>query len=154
MAEARKLTEDDGYEALREHLIEKASLARQRHGPDVDLAAIEAILADRELVRFPAEISYDAAALLPGEFAHAEPLGESPGDGFRMVVHPHYEGQADVVALLVAYHIPSINYLDVVTHVECELYGATLLGLEVDDYYRRLCALADAIPGNRSAPPG
>ena len=62
-------------------------------------------------------------------------------------MHPLFENRPDDLPLLVAYHVPSINYLDVATHVEAELFGAALLGLSVDDYYARLCELADSIPG-------
>jgi hypothetical protein len=60
-------------------------------------------------------------------------------------VHPHYEHHTDVLPLLITYHLVSVNYGDIATHEEAELYGATLLGLPVEEYYRRLCELADAV---------
>jgi hypothetical protein len=38
-----------------------------------------------------------------------------------------------------------INYGSIVEAEHAELYGATLLGLEVDTYYQALCELADAM---------
>jgi hypothetical protein len=38
-----------------------------------------------------------------------------------------------------------INYGSIVETPEAELYGATLLGLEVEAYYQALCELADAM---------
>ena len=96
-------------------------------------------------MRFPVNMRFDAAPLLVGEFATAEPRGNRPADGFTLVIHPHFEGRPDAIALLAAYHIVAINYLDVATHEEAELFGAALHGLEIDDYYQRVCALADEL---------
>ena len=143
-------TAEEGYEALKGHVAERALLARGRHGPSFDEAAVRALLADPEVLRFPVELAFDAGPLLPGEFAWAQPRGERPADGFTLVVHPHFEGRWDVLPLLIAYHVVSINYLDVATHEEAELFGSLLLGLEPEAYYQRLCDLADEVPG---APP-
>ncbi|MSR63914.1 MAG: hypothetical protein EXS08_15925 [Planctomycetes bacterium] len=145
-----KLTEEDGYEALRGHVVDKALAARRKYGPELDAAAILRLLADREVVRFPTELAFDASLLQDGEFAWAMPKGEHPSDGFTLIVHSRFEHRPEALPYLVAYHIPTINYLDVVTNREAELYGAALLGLEVDEYYRRLCALADEL---EQAPP-
>ncbi len=140
-------TSEDGYAALRTHIVEKAAEARERYGPDVDLAAILELLEDRAFVRFPTRLVFAAEPLLPGEFAWAKPRGEGPSEGFDLVVHPHFREQVDALPLLIAYHVPSINYLDVATRVEAELFGATLLGLDTDSYYEQLCTLVDALPG-------
>ena len=139
-------TARDGQEALRDHLIEKALLARSRYGPAIDSRAMRRLLADSEIVRFPAEIAFDAAPLRAGEFAWAMPRGDAPAAGFTLVIHPHFRDRPEVLPYLAAYHVPSICYLDIATHEEAELFGATLLGLDVDVYYERLCALADGIP--------
>lgn len=138
-------TAEEAMQALRGHVVELAHKARARHGPVFDRAALDALLADGDCVRFGARIVFDASRLLPGEFAHAERRGEGPGEGFDLVVHPRFEGRDADLPLLVAYHIVSINYLDVAAHEEAELYGAALLGLDVEDYYQRVCALADEV---------
>lgn len=145
--EKLELTEEDGHAALQGHVVERAQIARARHGPDFDEASILALLSDPELVRFPTELVFDAASLVPGEFAFARPRGERPSDGYTLCVHPFFEGRWDVLPALIAYHVPSINYLDIAGHEEAELFGATLLGLDVDAYYERICELADSIPG-------
>lgn len=146
MREALNLTERDGYEALQGHVVDKALAARKEHGPDIDWAAMRAILKDPNYVRFPVGVRFDDEALLNGEFAYAAALGNRPSDGFCLFVHPFFERREDVLPLLVAYHVPAINYLDIATHVEAELFGATLLGMRVEDYYQRLCDLADSMP--------
>lgn len=141
------LTEKDGYDALKGHVYERALTARQRYGPDFGEQAIRGMLRDAEVVRFPTELVFDDAGLMPGEFAWPRPKGERPTDGYQLVVHPYFAGRWEVLALLVAYQVPAINYLDVATHEEAELFGATLLGMDVEAYYERICRLADSIPG-------
>jgi hypothetical protein len=142
-------TAEDAMEALRAHVVDRALHARTKHGPEMDGAAIRAMLADTECVRFPTRIRFDGSELLPGEFAHASCRGESLSDGFDLAIHPHFVGREEDLPLLAAYHVVAINWLDVASHEEAELYGAALLGLEVDEYYERLCALADEV-GARS----
>ena len=47
---------------------------------------------------------------------------------------------------------PGINYGDIATHEEAELFGATLLGLDQEHYYATLCKLADSLPAAASCP--
>jgi hypothetical protein len=138
--------------AFGEHLRRKAEAARLKYGFYVDAEVIREMLDDRQVVRYPAAIDYDAAPLLAGEFAWAQPLGFHSSDGFRLVVHPWFRRQPENLPLLVAYHIPAINYGPIVEPQHAELFGATLLGLDVDTYYRALCELADSIPGAACTP--
>jgi hypothetical protein len=141
----RRLTEHDGRLALRDHVLERATVARAKHGPAIDASAIMRVLEDREVVRYPMGVRFDALGLNPGEFAHAEPLGEHPRQGFCLFVHPAFEARRDLWPVLIAYHIPPVNYGDIAEAEDCELFGATLLGLGVDEYYDVLCELADSI---------
>ena len=66
--------------------------------------------------------------------------------GSHSSMHPHFaEPQRCNPDSWSAYHVVSINYLDVATHEEAELFGAALHGLEIDDYYERVCTLADEL---------
>ena len=144
-----KPTVADGQRALLEHAAGRAWLARQRYGPEIDAAAMERILQDREIVRHPVEVCFDADPLEPGEFAYAAPLGERPHEGFRLFVHPHFEHRPEAWPLLIAYHLVRVNYGSVATCEQAEAFGATLLGMTRDAYYEKLCGLADEI----AAPP-
>jgi len=135
----------DAREALLEHAARRAREARDAYGPGIDHATILRMLTDRAVVRYPTTIRYDAAALQPGEFAHAEPQGAGPALEYCLHVHPRFADQPDLLPLLISYHLVRINYGDVATHAEAETFGATLLGLDVDEYYERLCLLADGI---------
>lgn len=139
-------TEQDGRQALRDHLLEKACPARARYGPSIGADEIVSILSDREVVRYPTVLRFDDTNLMPGEFAHAEAVGEHPADGFCLYVHPCFEPMRDVWPLLIAYHIPPINYGEIVEAEDCEVFGAALLGLETGAYYAKLCELADLVP--------
>ena len=142
-----RLTEQDGKSALREHVETKAHEARLSHGLYIDADEIVRMLDDRNVVRYPVGIRFDADPLEPGEFAWPMPLGEHPSAGFCLFVHPWFESQPQVWPLLIAYHIPSINYGDIASHEDAERYGATLLGLSPDEYYKAICELVDSIPG-------
>ncbi|MCK4872759.1 MAG: hypothetical protein KAS72_08555 [Phycisphaerales bacterium] len=137
---------EHAQQALREHVREKAATARIKYGLYIDADAILKMLDDRDVVRYPVGVRFDADPLEPGEFAHAQPLGEHPRDGFCLFVHPYFENHREIWPLLVAYHIVAINYGEIATADEAELYGATLLGIDVDAYYQALCELADSIP--------
>lgn len=137
--------ERDGKRALRDHAIERAALARLKYGPCFDVAAITQLLDDRELVRYPVGLRFDATGLHRGEFAHAEPLADHPRGGFCIFLHPSLESRPDLIPLAVAYHIPAVNYGDITEASDCEAFGATLLGMGVDEYYSRLCAIADSL---------
>jgi len=108
---------------------------------------MQALLADRDVVRFPVEVVFDEAPLHEGEFAWADLAGKTPAEGYRLAIHPFFEGHASAIPLLIAYHIPAINYGPIVSSDDAEAFGAELLGLDVEAYYQRLCNLTDAIPG-------
>ena len=138
----------DGAEAraaFSEHLRARATAARLTYGLCIDAEAIRSMLADREVVRHPTSLEFDAAPLQGHEFAFPQPLGFHASDGYCLFVHPHFRGQPENLPLLVAYHIPTINYGGIVEAQHAELYGATLLGLEVETYHQALCELADSI---------
>lgn len=141
----RHLTEIDGRLALRDHILARASAARDRHGPAIDGPTILRMLDDREFVRYPLGVRFDAAALQPREFAHAIPLGNYPSQGFCLFIHPAFEQRPDLWPLIIAYHIAPVNYGEIADAEDCELLGATLLGLDVETYYARLCEIADSL---------
>ena len=142
----------DGAEAraaFSDHLKVKAAAARLKYGLYIDAEAIRTMLGDREVVRYPTSIEFDAAPLRVHEFACPQPLGFHASDGYCLFIHPHFRRQPENLPLLVAYHIPTINYGGIVEAQHAELYGATLLGLDVETYYQALCELANSIPARR-----
>ena len=142
---------EEAQQSLRDHVVAKATEARLRRGGLIDRDVMMQMLEDRSVVRYPLGIRFDAEPLRPGEFACLESLGEHPSDGFCLFVHPMFEPVDDLLPLLIAYYIPSVNYGDVATHVEAELFGSTLLGIEIEEYYKILCSVADTVSGNPDA---
>ncbi|MBX3372994.1 MAG: hypothetical protein KF817_04110 [Phycisphaeraceae bacterium] len=145
-------TEADARASLRDHVVAKARAARAHYADGsgtaaggIGRAALLRMLEDRTVVRYPLGIRFDAAPLKKGEFACLEPLGDHPSDGYCLFIHPLFAPVDHLIPALVAYYIPSVNYGDVVSHVEAELFGAALLGLDVDAYYTMLCAAADSL---------
>lgn len=146
------VTPESAQQSLRDHIAARATHARLLRGGLIDRDTILRMLDDRAVVRYPLGVRFDDQPLQPGEFAFLEPLGEHPADGFCLFIHPMFERDDEVLPLLIAYYIPSVNYGDVATHAEAELFGATLLGIDVEEYYRILCAVADSVPTAPGSP--
>lgn len=144
-----KPTEEDGKQALLDHVIRKATEARAKYGV-INRAVLTDLLQDRAVVRYPLGIRFDAEPLRPGEFACLEALGDHPSDGFCLFIHPMFEPVDDMIPFLVAYYIPSVNYGEVASHVEAEVFGATLLNTDREEYYKILCSVADSVEGKIS----
>lgn len=139
------VTAASGHRALVDHAVEKAFLARGRFGPQIDLAALQRLLCDSATVRWPTRYEFGTEGILEGMFAVARQIGPRPADGFVITVHPFFRGRDDVLPLLVAYHLVAVNYGEIADATVAERFGATLFGLQPDDYYSRLCALTDEL---------
>ncbi len=137
--------EHDGKRALRDHVLDRARIARAKFGPEIGGDSMLRLLDDREIVRYPVAVRFDALGLQPGEFAHAEQVGAHPREGFTLFVHPLLRARPDALPLVMAYHVPPINYGDIAEPEDCEAFGAALLNLPVAEYYRRLCEIADSL---------
>jgi hypothetical protein len=79
------------------------------------------------------------------QFAQPAPDPDDPaGTGVVLHLRPTLEHRPELMPLAVAYTVPIINYGEsVVTDAHCLLYGATLLGELEEDFYARICAMAD-----------
>ncbi len=141
-----KPTVRDGTIALRDHILSVALTARERYGPQIDGDAILELLDDREVVRYPVALVFDDQPLQTGEFAYPEPQGSHPSDGFTLYVHPDFADQPEALPLLIAYQLVRINYGDVVSHEDAEVFGAALCGMDQEEYYEKICTLADLLP--------
>jgi len=145
--ERHQPTEEEGRQSLHQHIVDKAMSARLRYGLYIDADTILKMLDDREVVRYPCGVRFDAEPLRPGEFAFASPLGDHPKNGYCLFLHPFFENQPEIWPLLIAYQLVVINYGEMATAEDAEVFGCTLLGLDQEAYYEALCELADSIPG-------
>ena len=142
---------DDARQSLNAHVASKADEIRAKYGPHIGWKELLRILEDRACVRYPCEIVFDAAPLNEGELAHPIAKGERPEDGFTMFVHPIFMTQLPQVPYLVLYQLVLVNYGDFASPDDAETFGATVLGLSKDKYYRTLCDMADVLGMEDSA---
>ncbi len=139
---------EDGMSSLQDHIRSKAFEARQKYASptgEIPYRTFLNMLDDRTVVRNSVHVVYDSDSLEPGEFAWMCQAGESPSDGFVCYVHPIYRENKEEVVALIAYHLVVVNYGEIATAEEAELFGATLLGMDVETYYNQICALADRL---------
>lgn len=144
-APAPDISPEQARLAFHHHLMEKAAMAREAYGPNIDADAIINMLADSKMVRYKTCIEFEAALLQPHEFAFAKPLGFHPADGYCLFMHPAFKDRRDAWPILVAYHIPVINYGEIVDDEAAETYAAALLQMSPEAYYDALCALVEGV---------
>ena len=144
---AIQLTAEDARQSLNGHVAAKGREIRAKYGPHIGWKELLRIMADRAGVRYPCEIVFDAGPLNPGEFAHPVAKGERPEEGFTMYVHPVFLAQLDQVPSLVLYQLVLVNYGEFASADDAETFGAAVLGLSRDEYYRTLCEMAGQIGG-------
>lgn len=140
-------------QSLSDHVAAKGAEIRAKHGPVIGWAQLQAILADRECVRYPCTLAFDAEPLLPDECAYPVPLGERPEDGFRLCVHPYFSVDPSRVPLLALYQVVAVNYGAFASPDDAETFGAAVLGMPREEYYEALCAMADEISTGRLEEP-
>jgi hypothetical protein len=143
----KRLTADDARQSLNAHVAAKGAEIFGKYGPRIGWPELLRILADRAYVRYPCELRFDASQLGLGEFAQPVPKGEHPEDGFVMHVHPLYQARLESVPLLVLYQLVLVNYGEFASADDAETFGAAALGMDKDEYYAQLCALADELGG-------
>jgi hypothetical protein len=132
-------------ESLAAHVAVRGAEIRAKYGPRIGWAELQRLLADRDCVRYPCELTFDATALEENEMAHPVPKGERPEDGFVLCVHPYFALAPDRVPAIALYQLVLVNYGVFAAPEDAEAFGAAVLGLTVDAYYEQLCALADEI---------
>ena len=145
---AQQLTAEDARESLRAHVAAKGAEVRDKYGPHIGWNELLRILDDRACVRYPCEIVFDAGPLLEGEFAHPVAKGQSPEQGFTIHVHPFFSLEPARVPYLVLYQMVLVNYGEFASPDDAETFGAAALGISRDEYYDRLCEMADEIAPN------
>jgi hypothetical protein len=150
---ATQLTAEDAKQSLTAHVEAKGIEVFVKYGPQIGWGELQCLLADRAFVRYPCRIEFDAATLLPGEFAHPVQQSAAPEDGFTMFVHPRFMLELNRVAWLVLYQLVAVNYGEFASADEAETFGAAALGLTRDEYYAALCAMADEIGGSDMGAP-
>jgi len=130
-------------DSLTNRLREQAVEARQKHG-GLRPGNLESFLGDRDCVRHPTRLVLEYGEMGTHQFAQPEQDVRNPG-GIMLYLRPVLGRRPDLLVLAVSYMIPVINYGAVITDAHCLEYGSTLMGLEREEYYRRVCELADFV---------
>ena len=138
-----RLTANDVRQPLNAHVAAKGAEIRGKYGLRIGWKELLQILEDKTCCRYPCKIEFGADSLLPGEFAHPEPNGERPEDGFTIHVHPVFMTQLDRIPYWVLYQLVAVNYGEFASADDAETFGAGALGLSKDEYYKTLCEMAD-----------
>jgi hypothetical protein len=141
---ATQLTAEDARQSLQSHAAAKGSEICEKYG-EIGWGQLLQILADTTVVRYPCEVSFDSTALEAGECAFAQPNGDEPSDGFTIFVHPHFVNQPGDAISLVLYQLVLVNYGPFASAEDAEAFGAAALGILVEEYYDRMCRLADQL---------
>lgn len=145
----RQLTAEDARQSLSDHVAAKGAEIRAKYGPAIGWSQLQRILGDRECLRYPCEVAFDAAPLLSDECAFPMPIGDRPEDGFRLCVHPYFSVDPGRVPLLALYQVVAINYGAFASPDDAEIFGAAVLGIPREEYYEALCSMADEISTSR-----
>lgn len=130
-----------GEDSLLNRIREQAQEARQRHG-GLGPANLQSFLQDPDAVRYPTRLVLEYGEMGVHQFAQPEPDYRNPG-GCMLYVRPILGQRPDLLALAVSYMIPIINYGELISDKHCLAYGAALMGLDEETYYRRICEMAD-----------
>jgi len=134
-----------GQESLRAHLQAQAVVAHQKHGP-VTVEKLDALLHDPDCLRHPVRLVFEFGEMAMHQFAQPDIDWRNPDqDGRVIYVRPLLRDRPDLLPLAIAYMIPLVNYGEIISDEHCILYGATLLGMMEEEYYARLCAMADLL---------
>jgi len=142
-------TEEESKESLVAHAAQKAWEARQVYGagaPGMSLQNLEVLLQDRKFIRYPTTLRFDSTLLEEGEAAFAQALEEgNPKAGYVIAVHPSLQIDEESVAIVVAYQLVLINYGDIADREAAEHFGSILMGMDLESYYQKMCAITDRL---------
>ncbi len=147
-------------ESMNLHLRQKAQEIKDKYGSITTFSVLLKILQDRKFVRYPVNIIYDSTRIEAGLFIKTEVSfsnqGHRPDEdddyvkqadrSYDFIVHEHFKGQPDELIPLILYHLPTVNYGDIATYEDAEVFASAVMQMEQDIYYQLVCDLVDAIP--------
>ncbi|HOX57202.1 MAG TPA: hypothetical protein P5205_08660 [Candidatus Paceibacterota bacterium] len=156
-ADLRRLPAGDlvevGQDSLRGHIAAQAIVAHRKHAP-LAFEGIDALLADRECLRYPTRLVFEFGEMAGHQFAEPGPDLRNPEQNGRVLyLRPLLRQRPELALLAVAYMIPVINYGDVIADEHCVRYGATLLGMLEAEFYDAVCRLADFVGAEAKTQP-
>jgi hypothetical protein len=138
--------DEDLHETLLRHAREAAARGIAKIGGPLSVENIDAFLVDSDCLKYSVRIVYDDAQLEPHQFAQPVFSGSAADRRCELHVHPHYTSHPECLPFIVAYMAGAINYGGAVTLDLCEIYGAALMQMPREEFYRAVCQMADQLP--------
>lgn len=145
-----KLTLEDGKRALSDHIVDKACEIQNKYGLEINYDVLTQLIKDPDFVKFPAVIKFDNTKVDPGLFAVTEEDPDSKERAYIIYIHDFFKDRPEDLPMLVLYHIVTINYGDFAIAEDAELFAASVLAMDKEAYYEKLCAIVDQIPDNQA----
>jgi len=133
------------HSAVSQHAIHKAQEIRSLYGADIDYSTVLRMLDDRRCIRYPVEIRFTSEGIEPGLFGKTEQVSDNLDDGYVISLLPQFESRPDVLPALILYQSVLVNYGDLATADDAELFGSEVLGLDRDAYYEQIAELTDSV---------
>ena len=133
------------HSAVSKHAADKAGEIHRKYGPDIDYPALLRILEDRSCIRYPVHIRFVSDGIEPGLFGKTEQVTDDPSAGYLISLHESFESRPEILPALVLYQSVLVNYGDLATAVDAELFGSGVLGIDRDAYYRVIVELTDSL---------
>lgn len=140
----RAMDPQEAEQALHAHALEGAERVRRNLGGALCSQNLPEFLEADGCLRCPTELCFDEYDFEAHQFAEPEFITISGQQKCILHLRAKYETRAEDHPYLVAYMAACINYRDAATAALCEEYGAALLGLEVQTFYEKVCAIVDA----------
>ncbi|MBC8202013.1 MAG: hypothetical protein H8E86_08195 [Planctomycetes bacterium] len=133
-------SEEHARQVLRDHITMIAKRSFEKYGPAITMDVMERVLADRDIIRRETTWRFDNSILEAGEFA----MAVAQGDSYVIAVHDLFKENQESLPWVIAYHLATVNYGEhVIESDEAELFGASLLGMDVEEYYEKICLIID-----------
>ncbi len=142
------------HTAVAAHAAERAREIHARYGPRIDYPVLLNILNDRKCLRYPVQIKFAPNGIERGLFAITEPVSKDPSDGYVITVLEQFEKRPDVLPALILYQAVIVNYGELATAADAEIFGAGVLGMDREEYYSMICDLTGSVWQNAEHKPG
>jgi hypothetical protein len=139
------ITPDGARQAMIAHAAATGSAIHGRLGGPPDYPRLVQLLEDPEAVRFPVQVVFDAGPLQGEELAYPLTAHGDAANGYTMYVHPALAGRSADTVAAVLYALVVVNYGEAATGEVGEAFGAAVLGVTRDDFYRTMCGIASRV---------
>ena len=122
-----------------------AQRIRQEYG-NLDEAGLKKLLEDETYFPLPVEWRFDSSVIDDGAYALVLAVPEKRPEGFCIVLHDYFKDKAEDLVPLILYQLVIVLMGDLASHDDAESFGAIVMDMNKENYYRKICDLVDSIP--------